>query len=125
MIHLELPDLLYVAQRAIGGEVPVRDYGLLESALARPRSSAFGTEIYPSVHLKAAALAHSLVHNHALVDGNKRLTLGALVAFLGLNGLRLTWDNDDAYEFVMSLAEGDVDDVPTIAALLEGATQPR
>lgn len=125
MIYLELSDLLYVARRAIGEEPAVRDYGLLESALARPRSSAFGSDIYETVPLKAAALAHSLARNHALVDGNKRLTLGAVIAFLGLNGLRLAWDNDEAYEFVMSLAEGTLHDVDEIAQRLELATHTR
>lgn len=125
MIYLELPDLLYVAQRAIGGEPDIRDVGLLESALARPRASAFGTDAYDSIHHKAAALAHSLARNHALVDGNKRLTLGAVIAFLGLNGLRLTWSNDEAYEFVIAVAQGELDDVDSIAEQWERGTQPR
>lgn len=124
MIYLQLSDLLYVAERAIGGVPEVRDYGLLESSLARPASTAFGAEVYVTIHEKAAAMAHSLARNYALIDGNKRLTLGALIAFLGLNGLRLTWDNDGAYKFVMSLADGRLDDVDQIAQRLMAATEP-
>ena len=51
----------------------VGDYGLIDSALARPRASVFGQGAYPDLHLKVAALLHSLARNHALVDGNKRL----------------------------------------------------
>ncbi len=72
--YLDLDDLLEIARRAVGDEVKVRDYGLLESALARPRASVFGQDAYPDLHLKAAALLHSLARNRALVDGNKRLS---------------------------------------------------
>ncbi len=125
MIFLDLEALLYVAERALGMPPVVRDHGLLESALGRPRASAFGADAYPSIHEKAAALLHSLARNHALVDGNKRLALAATIAFYGLNGLRLTLSNDEAYELVMSVATGEVDDVVAIAALLEHATVPR
>lgn len=95
--------------------MPVRDQGLLESALARPRASAFGRNAYGSLDEKAAALTHSLARNHGLTDGNKRLSLAALIAFLGMNGRRLTWSNDEAYEFIMDVASGCLDDVPEIA----------
>lgn len=125
MIYLQLPDLLYVADRVIGAKLAVRDYGLLESALARPRASVLGSEAYGSIFEKAAALVQSLASNNALVDGNKRLALGGLIAFVGVNGLRLTWSNDDAFNFVMSLVRGELDDVAKIAGLLESATGPR
>lgn len=121
MIHLDLDDLLHVAARTLG-EAQVRDAGLLESALARPRSSAFGEDIYPSMHGKAAALLHSLARNHALVDGNKRLALAATIAFFGLNGLRLTLSNDEAYDLVIAVSTGELDDVEAIATRLESAT---
>lgn len=57
MIYLTLQELLYVAERVINGEVRVRDYGLLESALARPQASAFGQDAYQSLNEKAAAPA--------------------------------------------------------------------
>lgn len=125
MIYLELPDLLYIAERVIGGKPQIRDAGLLESALARPRASAFGVDVYDTLALRAAALVHSLARNHALVDGNKRLTLGALIAFLGMNGSRLEWSNDEAYDFIVAVAAGELDDVVGIAELLAAATTPR
>ena len=103
MIYLTLPELLHVAGRVLGSEVAVRDYGLLEAALARPQATAFGKDAYPSLDAKAAALLHSLARNHALIDGNKRLALAATIAFYGLNGRRLTFTNDQAYELVMSV----------------------
>lgn len=124
MIYLSLEDLLHVARRTLGS-VELRDVGLLQSALARPQASAFGKDAYPSVHTKAAALLHSIARNHALVDGNKRLALVSVVAFYGLNGLRLTMTNDEAYDLVMSVAAGDLDDVGLIAASLAAGTEPR
>jgi death-on-curing protein len=103
----------------------VRDAGLLESALARPRSTAFGADAYPSIHGKAAALLHSVARNHALVDGNKRLALAATLAFYGLNGFRLTLSNDEAYDLVIAVAAGRLDDVDEIAAHLESSTTAR
>jgi death on curing protein len=124
VIHLDLDDLLHVAARTLG-DVEVRDIGLLESALARPRSTAFGADAYPSIQGKAAALLHSLARNHALVDGNKRLALSATIAFLGLNGLRLTLSNDEAYDLVIAVAAGGLDDVEQIAARLASGTERR
>ncbi len=122
MIYLDLDDLLYVAERATGAPVELRDVGLLEAAAARPQASAFGTDAYVTVHEKAAALLHSIVRHHALVDGDKRLGLAAVIAFSGLNGWRLTMTNDDAYDFVMSIASGALDDVALIAQRLESST---
>ncbi len=123
MIHLDLDDLLHVAGRTLG-EFEVRDIGLLESASARPRSTAFGEDAYPSIHDKAAALLHSIARNHPLVDGNKRLSLAATIAFYGLNGLQLTLSNDEAYELVMAIAAGELDDVGPIAERLRSGTAP-
>jgi len=125
VIYLTLPELLHIAVRALGGEPEVRDYGLLESALARPRATAFGSDAYPGLDAKAAALLHSLARNHALIDGNKRLALAAIIAFYGVNGRRLTLNNDEAYELIMSVAEGKLDSVDDIVAVLATATKPR
>jgi death on curing protein len=103
----------------------VRDHGLLEAALARPQTSVFGSDAYPTIEAKAAALVHSIVRNHALVDGNKRLGLSALLAFLGVNGWRLTMSNDEAYDFIMQIACGELREVDEIAARLDGAMEPR
>jgi death-on-curing protein len=123
VIYLDVEDLLYIAERATGSSVELRDVGLLEAAAARPQASAFGADAYVTVHEKAAALLHSIVRNHALVDGNKRLGLAAVIAFYGLNGSRLTMTNDEAYDFVMSIASGALDDVALIARRLEPSTE--
>ena len=123
MIYLTLAELLHVAERTLG-EVLVRDHGLLESALARPQTSVFGDDAYPTIEQQAAALLHSLARNHALVDGNKRLALAGTVAFLGVNGKRLMLSNDEAYELIMSVAAGDVDDVTSIAERLTTESVP-
>jgi death on curing protein len=72
-IYLTLPELLHVAGRVLGPEVAVRHYGLLEAGLARPRVTALGTDAYPSLDARAAALLHSLARNQTLVDGDKRI----------------------------------------------------
>jgi death on curing protein len=125
VIFLDLEALLHVASRTLGGEPAVRDHGLLESALARPQATAFGEDAYAGAHRKAAALLHSLARNHALVDGNKRIALAATIAFLGMNDIRLTLSNDEAYELVIEVATGALDDVPSIAAVLESNSEPR
>jgi death-on-curing protein len=113
--YLDLEDLLDLT--ALLGAGPVRDVGLLDSAAARPRSSVFGEDAYPSVWLKAAALLHSICPNHALVDGNKRLAWLACVTFLDINGHSCDLSDDEAFELVTSVAEG-VTDVEEIASRL-------
>ena len=101
--YLDLEDLLHIIElEAIG---PVRDLGLLDSAAARPRSSAFGVDAYPTLAEKAAALLDSVVGNHSLVDGNKRLGWLATVAFLWIDGQLLLAPEDDAYDLVIAVAE--------------------
>ncbi len=124
MIYLTLPELLYVAERTLGAPAPVRDHGLLESALARPRASVFGADAYPGLDHKAAALLHSLARNHALVDGNERLALAATIAFLGINGRRLVLTNDEAYELVMEVAAGEADQIDELAARIRKGSRP-
>ncbi len=124
MIYLDLDDLVHIAG-AVLPSVDVRDVGLLESALARPQASAFGSDAYPELHTKAAALLHSIASNHGLVDGNKRLALAATIGFLGINGWRLTLTNDEAYELVVAVASGELDDLQTIADSLRTGSQPR
>lgn len=125
MIYLTLAELLHVAERTLGTEVPVRDHGLLQSALARPQASAFGSDAYPSLEEKAAALLHSLARNHALVDGNKRLALAATIAFLGINGALLTLTNDEAYELVIAVAAGQLNEIPELAEQIRGGSRSR
>lgn len=112
--YLTIEHLLHIARRTLEA-VEVRDIGLLESAVARPRMTAFGEDAYQTLETKAAALVHSLAKNHALVDGNKRLALTGLIGFLGANGRRLTMTEEEAYDFIIAIAEGTVDDVEAIA----------
>ena len=119
MHYLTLPELLHLAKRL--GADEVRDYGLLDSALARPQSSVFGQDAYPDVWRKAAALLESLARNHGLVDGNKRIAWYATWVFLHLNGhpLDAEFDVDEAEQFVLDVCQGALD-VPKIAARLPG-----
>lgn len=105
--YLDVEDLLGLAARLLDDPSPIRDLGLLGSAAARPAASAFGEDAYPDTWLTAAALLQSLVKNHALVDGNKRLGWLATAVFLQLNGVRATKaSNDEVYEFVIDVAAG-------------------
>jgi death on curing protein len=114
--YLDLEDALQlVRQLSIG---PVRDLGLLDAALARPRSSLLGEDAYPTLALKAAALLQSPARNHALVDGNKRLAWLATVVFVDLNGSAPDLDDDAAFELVMDVVRGTVD-VAEIAQRLQ------
>ncbi|WP_320670492.1 type II toxin-antitoxin system death-on-curing family toxin [Patulibacter defluvii] len=124
MIYLTPAELLYVARRAIGSDPVVRDHGLIASAAARPAATAFGEDAYPDLEHKAAALLQSLARNHPLVDGNKRLALAGTIAFLGVNGRRLTLTNDEAYDFVIEVATGALDDVARIADRLRAGSAP-
>lgn len=125
MIYLTLPELLRVAERVLGPGVKIRDIGLLEAALARPQTTAFGADAYPTLDEKAAALLHSLARNHALGDGSKRLALSGLIVFYGVNGRRLALTNDASCEFVVAVASGELDTVADIAGILNGATEAR
>jgi len=116
--YLDLDDLLDIAHKAIGEDATVGDYGLLESALARPRASVFGHDAYSDLHLKAAALLHSVARNDALVDGNKRLAWTACRTFLAINGNWVSAPEDDRFEFVVRVATGVMRDLDKIAEQL-------
>ena len=112
---LTVEDLLnLVEDLAIG---PVRDLGLLESAAHRPGAVVYGHEAYSGLDRKAAALLDSLVGNHPLVDGNKRLGWLAVVVFYGLNDVDLDAPDDPAYDLVMSVARRETS-IDEIAAAL-------
>jgi death-on-curing protein len=116
--YLDLDDLLDIAREAFGEDAAVGDYGLLESALARPRASVFGQDAYLDLHLKAAALLHSLARNDALVDGNKRLAWTACRTFLAINGEWISAPEDDRFEFVIRVATGALPGLDEIAGQL-------
>lgn len=117
--YLDLDDLLAAAEAAVGGPPAVRDIGLLDAAAARPRSSVFGADAYPDLDTKAAALIHSIVTSHPLVDGNKRLGWVALRLFYLLNDADLRPpDEDTAYDLIVAVADGRLRDVEAIAERL-------
>jgi death-on-curing protein len=116
--YLDLDDLLEFARVAVARDVGVGDYGLLVSALARPRASVFGEDAYPELHLKAAALLHSLARNDALMDGNKRLAWTACLMFLAINGQWISAPEDERFDFVIRVATGLEPELDTIAAQL-------
>ena len=121
---LDTDDLIELARRLLGDPPPVRDVGLLAAAAARPQASAFGSDAYPDTWTKAAALLQSVVNNHALADGNKRLGWLATAVFLELNGASVTAaPNDDVYELVIRVAAEEVP-VEEIADLLRELSQP-
>ena len=107
--YLDTDDLLQLATTLLGDPPPVRDLGLLGSAAARPQIALFGgQDAYPDVWTKAAALLQSIVKNHALIDGNKRLGWLATAVFLEINGVQVTRvANDDVYDLVIEVAASD------------------
>ena len=116
--YLDTEDLVELVRRLLGDPPPIRDIGLLGAAVARPQASAFGENAYANIWSKAAALLHSVVNNHPLVDGNKRLGWLATAIFLELNDASVSAaTNDDVYVLVMSVASTDIG-VGDIAAVL-------
>ena len=87
----------------------VRDIGLLQSSLARPQSSLFGADAYPTLELKAAALMHSVATSHPLIDGNKRSAWALMITFVLLNRFEVVAETNDAFEFVLSVATGSLE----------------
>jgi len=120
--YLTSEDLLWLVDFLEVG--PVRDVGLIESSAHRPATDVMGHRPYPTVADKAAALLHSLVSSHPLVDGNKRLAWAATVVFLDIKGYSVVMDDDDAYRLVVASTEGSLD-ITEIAERLAGAMTPR
>jgi death-on-curing protein len=107
--YLNIVELILINEELIGKKSQLRDVDLLESAVLRPMTSAFGEDAYATIHDKAAALFHSLSRNHAFVDGNKRTSVLATILFLEMNGYAVTWDEEQALEFVLQIAQGGTD----------------
>ena len=116
--YLTVEQALRIARTAVGGPIQVRDIGLLDAAVHRPRTSFLGQDAYPDLFTKAAALLHSLARNHPLVDGNKRLAWLATYVFLAKNEVVLDPGDDEAYDLVVAVAAGSVNEVSEIAAAL-------
>jgi death-on-curing protein len=122
---LDLEDLIELAKALLDDPPPIRDMGLLGSAAARPQTTVFGEDAYPDLVGKAAALLQSIVNNHPLVDGNKRLGWLATAVFLELNGVAAsTIGNDDVYDFVIWVASSNPD-VADITRRLEDLVRRR
>jgi death-on-curing protein len=118
---LDRDDVLAAGAAAVGSVLRVSDYGLLDSAVARPRATVFGIDAYPDLFAKAAALMQSLARNHGLVDGNKRTAWAAAWTSLGINGILLAtgFDIDKAEQLVVNVATGTEESVDAIAAALQ------
>ena len=128
---LTVDDLVELARRLLGDPPPLRDAGLLASAAPRPRATVFGEDAYPSLWKKAAALLHSIVTNHPLIDGNKRLSWLATAVFLLVNDIPAdAATNDDVYDLVIAVAEGrsgarEIAEIAEIAERLRTVVTPR
>jgi len=106
---IKLNEVLELHHRIIeqsGGADGIRDMGALESALAQPRMSFGGKDLYPTLTDKAAALCFSLVMNHPFIDGNKRIGHAAMEVFLILNGLEVSSTVDEQEQIILNLAAG-------------------
>jgi death-on-curing protein len=98
----------------------VRDIGLLEGCLARPRTTLFGDEAYPTIEEKAAALMHSVATTHPLIDDNKRTSWALLVTFLAVNDLQVIAKTQQAFDCVVSVATDSLEVTEISAWLREG-----
>jgi death-on-curing protein len=121
--YLDVDDLVSLAVDLLGDPPPIRDAGLLSAAAGRPQATVFGEDAYSDLWTKVAALMHSIVKHHPLVDGNKRLGWLATAVFLELNGVAVTHiANDEVYDLVIGVTTGS-DDVEAIAAALRSAVE--
>lgn len=120
--YLNPADIYTINQEVLGKKPFVRDRRLLVAACSRPMTRMFGQEAYPTLMTKAAALLHALAHDHPFADGNKRTATVALVRFLNENGLETTWTDQEAYDYILQVAQGQYE-VEEIADWLEDHTQ--
>lgn len=112
MIKLSKEQILMLHSQLIeetGGSDGVRDYNLLESAIETPFQSFGGEELYPTIQAKAARLGYGLIENHCMIDGNKRIGAHAMLVFLALNGIELSYTQMDLYETILDVASGRLD----------------
>lgn len=98
-----------LAIERFGGKNNIRDTALLESALNRPFATFDGTDLYPSIIEKAAAVAESIIKNHPFHDGNKRIGFLILISILNKNNLDIDTNENNIYDFVIAIAEGKLD----------------
>jgi len=110
MRFLTLNEVLALHSQLIslfGGTSGIRDLGSLEAAIAQPRMTFGGEDLYPSVAEKAAALGYSLIKNHPFVDGNKRVGHAAMEVFLVLNGFEIQSSTDEQEQVILQVASGE------------------
>lgn len=110
MIKLSKEQILMLHTQLIretGGSDGVRDYNLLDSALETPFQSFGGDELYPTIQMKAARLGYGLIKNHSMIDGNKRIGTHAMLVFLALNGIELSYSQKELYEEILDVAAGE------------------
>lgn len=122
MIYLSLEQVIEIHDNVIsefGGLRGIRDKGLLESAVMSPMMAAFGNELYPTVHEKAAAYMYFLVKNHPFLDGNKRTGAKTSIIFLRLNKIDVEYTPKDFENFVVEVAQGHKD-IGKISSYLMG-----
>lgn len=125
MKYLTTPQVLALHIQMVnrfGGSHGVRDLGLIESAVERPKATFDGIDLYADIFTKAAALMHSLLKNHAFVDGNKRTAYSSCGVFLKLNGLRLENMHKASLEFAMNVENNSLS-LEEIAAWLKKHTE--
>jgi len=114
-------DVLNIHKRQIeifGGLDGIRDLGVLDSALAQPEATFFGELLHPTIFTQAAAYLYHLAKNHPFLDGNKRTAFATTIAFLQINGYELNMTEDEAYNMVMQVAQGEMSK-EALASLLE------
>ena len=105
----EFVDLEVIATQLKRVGFHIRDIGLLESALARPQTSLFGEDAYPTLELKAAVMVESIILNHPMVDGNKRTSWFALNVFVELNGYEIKATQNEVFDYVLDVANKRID----------------
>lgn len=110
--HITLDEVIAIHDSMIelyGGSFGIRDFGLIQSAISRPFASFGGEDLYPSIFDKAAALFHSLMFNHAFVDGNKRTTISVTARFLAINGFSLEASDRKFVDFPLQVENEHLD----------------
>lgn len=118
---IDKSDVLNIHKRQIerfGGLDGIRDWGLLDSALAQPQATFFGELLHPTIFTQAAAYLYHLAKNHPFLDGNKRTSFATTITFLQINGYELNMTEDEAYNMVMQVAQGEMSK-EALASLLE------
>ena len=125
MIRLSKRQIILLHDQLVeetGGMSGIRDDGLLESAIAAPFQSFGGEDVYPSIQQKAARLGYGIIKNHCFLDGNKRIGTHAMLIFLELNGIELTYTQVELYQIIISVASGESDDKKLLEWLLNHET---